>query len=384
MIKGKTTSLLHSPSSTPMIGRPLGMNIPLTSTWVLPLDGSPDPEHDYGRCGSESMRALEEKIGLLDGAKYCTVFGSGIAALNAIIMSLNKDAIVLAEQNIYGNSIRMLQQFTRWGLKVFYTDFTSLEGLNKIEELSPQLILIESPTNPLAKIIDISAVKARATKVGATLTVDNTWATALNQLPLDLGADLVLLSLTKFYNGHSTAMGGAVTTNDKTWADKLYFNRKTFGLQQGIIETAVTLQGIHTMSLRLSQASCNALRLAHKLEQTPKVDRVLYPALPSHPQHTLAMRQMTNGGTLVVINIDSVGTMKEIDIVIDRLAKFFYYSHSFGSTKSQLCHPARMSHAHLTNEERLKVGITDGLLRLSIGIEDYDDIEEAVLAAFDG
>jgi cystathionine beta-lyase/cystathionine gamma-synthase len=362
------------------VGEPTGISLPISSSWILPESGDGGLEQDYGRVGTSLMSRLEEQVGALDRAKYCTVFASGISALNALVHSLEENKLIIAEKVTYGCTMRMLSSWERFGVRSLYLDLTEEENIQRIRTEAPALVMIESPTNPLLKILDIGRIAQVTHDCGGILSVDNSFASSFNQRPLELGADYSVTSLTKYHNGHSTGMVGAVCTNNPLLADSLYFQRKAIGLQPGALECSMTVQGIQTLGLRMERVASNALAVAQFLEKHPVVRSVLYPFLPSHPQYELARRQMRTGSGVVVTDVDL--PLSKIDKFVTALSAVFVRAHSIGAVKSQISIPARMSHASVPREQRLAAGITDGLVRLSIGIEEPEDLLGALDYAF--
>ena len=282
----------------------------------------------------------------------------------------------MAEENIYGCTYRLFEQvFAKFGVKVEYFDLTVQNNIDLISEIQPELVWIESPTNPLLKIIDIEAV-AKATHVaGAALVVDNTFASSYLQRPLELGADLSLLSTTKYTNGHSDTLGGVVCSVDDEWGDKMVFAQKALGLQPSPFECWLIQRGLKTQGLRMMKHSSNALDVASFFEQEFPDATVRYPFLESHPQYQIAKNQMRGGSGVVTIDLGL--TLEETQNFLKRL-KLFAMAESLGGIESLSCHPASMTHASVPKEVRESVGITDSLFRLSVGIENQEDLIEDI------
>ena len=331
---------------------------------------------DYTRSGNPNFRNLERVISDLEGAKRGTVFASGVSAITAIVSTLSSGAKIVAEENIYGCTYRLFEQvFAKFGVKVEYFDLTVQNNIDLISEIQPELVWIESPTNPLLKIIDIEAV-AKATHVaGAALVVDNTFASSYLQRPLELGADLSLLSTTKYTNGHSDTLGGVVCSVDDEWGDKMVFAQKALGLQPSPFECWLIQRGLKTQGLRMMKHSSNALAVASFFEQEFPDATVRYPFLESHPQYQIAKNQMRGGSGVVTIDLGL--TLEETQNFLKRL-KLFAMAESLGGIESLSCHPASMTHASVPKEVRESVGITDSLFRLSVGIENQEDLIEDI------
>ncbi len=349
----------------------------LTSTFEY---GNPNG-FDYTRSGNPNFRLLDRTIASLEGGEYATCFGSGVSAITAVVSTLKSGDIVVAEENIYGCTFRLFAQvFAKFGVEIRYLNFTDPESLSAIAELKPALVWIESPTNPNLKILDITAVADAAHAAEAPLLVDNTFASSYLQRPLELGADLSLVSLTKYTNGHSDALVGAVCTRSEEWQEKMVFAQKALGLQPSPMDCWLTLRGAKTESLRMERHSENALRFATFLEDETDAVQVWYPFLPSHPQHEIAKRQMSGGSGIVTVDF---GRSLEETLRIVGSLRYFPKAESLGGVESLCCHPASMTHASVPRETREAVGITDSLVRFSVGIETVEDLIGDVKAALD-
>jgi cystathionine beta-lyase/cystathionine gamma-synthase len=369
---GIDTLAVHGLSDKAEVGKPSGITVPFSCSWVLPPSGDGGLSHDYGRVGTELTLRLEDQVSALEEGKFCVVFSSGITALNAVLLTLQQGDSVVCQSVCYGNTIRLLRAWEKFGIRTHFLDLTDSKSTNSIAQIRPALVMIESPSNPLLDIISIKKVSDTAHSVGAKVLVDNSCATSWNQKPLTLGADLSVVSLTKYYNGHSTGMGGAVIVNDQDLYDSLLISRKTFGLQPGSMECAFTIQGIQTLPIRMERIGNSALQIAKFLDEHPKISKVYYPYLSSHPQYNLALEQMRSGSG--VISIELSGTRDSIDTFTDNLAPLFSRAHSFGSVKSQVSVPAKMSHAAVDSDELANIGVSSNLIRLSIGLEDPFDL----------
>ncbi len=347
----------------------------LTSTFEY---GNPNG-FDYTRSGNPNFRLLDRTIASLEGAEHATSFGSGVSAITAIVSTLKSGDVVLAEENIYGCTFRLFAQvFAKFGVEVRYVDFTDPSSLEGIEGHAPTLVWIESPTNPNLKIIDIAAVADAAHAAGAALVVDNTFASSYLQRPIELGADLSLISLTKYTNGHSDALVGSVCTNSDEWQEKMIFAQKALGLQPSPMDCWLTLRGAKTEAIRMERHCSNALAFATFLEDETDAVTVRYPFLASHPQHELAKRQMAGGSGIVTVDFGR--SLEDTMKVVENLT-LFPKAESLGGIESLVCHPASMTHAAVPKETREAVGITDSLVRFSIGIETVEDLIEDVRQA---
>ncbi len=340
----------------------------LTSTFET---GNPDG-FDYTRSGNPNFRNLESTLASLEGGKHATVFASGVSAITAIVSTLKSGDVVLAEENIYGCTYRLFEQvFEKFGVSVEYLDFTEPANYEAITREKPVLVWIESPTNPLLKIIDIGAIAEVGHKAGGAVVVDNTFASSYLQRPLELGADLSLLSTTKYSSGHSDCLGGAVCTNDDAWQEKMVFAQKALGLQPSPFDSWLVSRGVKTEALRMERHCTNALALAEWLERESGAVWVRYPFLESHPQHALARKQMAGGSGIVSAEM---GLSLEATQQFLKEMRLFTQAESLGGIESLSCHPASMTHASVPRETREAVGITDSLVRFSAGIETAEDL----------
>jgi len=264
----------------------------LTSTFE---SGNPDG-FDYTRSGNPNFRLLQQSAASPEGAKFATCFASGVSAITAVVSTLKSGDIVLAEENVYGCTYRLFARvFAKFGIQTQYADLADPAAWRLIRELQPALVWLESPTNPLLKVVDIAGISSEARDASIPVLADNTFASPYLQRPLELGATLSLSSTTKYVNGHSDCLGGLVATNDADWQEKMIFAQKALGLQPSPFDAWLTARGQRTMALRMERHCANALELARWIEQHPRVRAVRYPFLPSHPQHALARRQMKAG-----------------------------------------------------------------------------------------
>jgi cystathionine beta-lyase/cystathionine gamma-synthase len=347
----------------------------LTSTFAQNEPGQ-TRGYDYTRSGNPGFDRLGATLAHLEKAEFATVFGSGMAAATAVISTLSSGDHVVAEENIYGCTYRIYDQvFKKFGITIGYVDLSDPANFPEIGKQNPVLVWIESPTNPLLKIIDIEAVSNAAHEAGTELLVDNTFASPYLQNPLALGADLSLSSTTKYINGHSDCLGGVVCTNSKDWNEKMVFAQKAVGLNPSPFDCWLISRGIKTLGIRMEKHSGNALKVASFLENLDCTTTVRYPFLPSHPQHGLAKRQM-RGGSGIVTAVFNLSLEQVIELISS--LKLFSLAESLGGIESLICHPASMTHASIPKAEREAVGITDGLVRFSVGIEDAGDLIEDI------
>lgn len=337
--------------------------------------------YDYTRSGNPNFTRLGETLASLESAQYATLFASGMSAVTAVLSTLKSGDKILAEENIYGCTYRILDKvFEKYGLSVEYVDFSREENFDLIETLKPTLVWIESPTNPLLKVIDIAALSNRCQQTGIPLVVDNTFASPYFQKPIELGATLSLSSATKYINGHSDCLGGVVCTNDEAWQEKMIFAQKAIGLQPSPFDCWLIQRGVKTLAVRMRQHAANAMAVAEFLEQRTETRFVRYPFLKSHPQVEVAKKQMT-GGSGIVTAVFDLNLEQTVKLVSNM--KLFRLAESLGGVESLICHPASMTHASVPRAQREKVGITDGLVRFSVGIEDQLDLIEDIQSALE-
>lgn len=326
--------------------------------------------YDYTRSGNPNFSNLEKTLASLEEANYATVFGSGVAAITAVVSTLKSGDLVLAEENLYGCTFRLFDKvFEKFGVRVEYYDFALPETYPLIIEKRPQMVWLESPTNPLLKVLDLEAISKYCEET--TLVVDNTFASSYYQKPLLHGADLSLSSTTKYINGHSDCLGGVVCTNDPQWQEKMIFSQKALGLNPAPFDSWLISRGVKTLSLRMKAHEDNALRLTAFLEQDPGIKWVRYPYAPSHPQYALAKKQMSGGSGMVSADL---GLSAEATKVFLRSLKLFTLAESLGGIESLVCHPASMTHQSVPKDVREALGITDALVRFSVGIESATDL----------
>lgn len=341
-----------------------------TSTYTQSAVG----EHkgfDYSRTINPTRLALEKQLASLEGGAHGYAFASGMAATSAVLNLLSQGDHAVVTDDLYGGTFRLLSRvLVRYGISVTYVDMSDIEAVRAAIRPNTQLFWVETPTNPLLKLIDIAAIAAL--KTGEQIVaVDNTFATPYFQQPLALGADVVVHSTTKYIGGHSDVVGGVAITNDDAIADVIKFHQNAVGGVPGPNDAWLTMRGAKTLALRMQAHASNAQAVAEFLEAHPEVERVYYPGLRSHPQHELAKRQMSGFGGMVSFTLK--GPQQRALEFAKRL-RYFSLAESLGGVESLICHPARMTHGSIPKEDRERRGITDGLLRLSVGIEDVDDL----------
>ncbi len=355
--------------------------ISVASTFVQAAPGEWG-EFDYSRSGSPSRANLERTLASLEGGAGALAFSSGMAATHTATMLLSAGEHVVAGSDIYGGTYRLLHKIlNRANIEVTLCPTTDIDQLAQSIRPNTKLVWMESPGNPLMSISDIAAVAEVAHRAGALLAVDNTFATPVLTRPIELGADLVMHSATKYLGGHSDALGGVLVSATRELHDRLYFIQNATGAVMGALETFLIARGIKTLELRVREQCRTAQRLAEMLASHPAVRRVLYPGLPEHPGHDLAARQM-DGGFGAMLSFEVEGDFERTKRVAAS-TKLFQLAVSLGAVESLIEHPASMSHASYDAAARAAFGITDGLIRLSVGLEDYDDLEQDLRQALE-
>jgi cystathionine beta-lyase/cystathionine gamma-synthase len=336
--------------------------------------------YDYSRTVNPTRTALEQQLAALDDAAYCSAFASGMAATSAVLNLLSAGDHVVVGDDLYGGTYRLFSKvLTRYGLSFTYVDMTDLAAVRAAVRPETKLFWLETPTNPLLKLADIAAIAALR-RPSQVVAVDNTFATPYLQSPLALGADFAVYSTTKYIGGHSDAIGGAVASNDAALAEVVKFHQNAVGGVPGPLDAWLVMRGAKTLALRMREHSRNAQEVAEFLAGRDDVAAVHYPGLFSHPQHELAKRQMRGFGGMVSFTLR--GPESRV-YAFARATKLFSLAESLGGVESLLCHPARMTHGSIPKEERDRRGVTEGLLRLSVGIEDPEDLVEDLRAALD-
>src|SRR5215469_270066 len=328
---------------------------------------------EYSRTGNPTRAALETCLASLENARYGLAFGSGMAATAAVLSLLRPGDHVVAGDDLYGGTYRILEQvFRPTGIAVDYVPAREVDAYRAALRPETKLIWVETPTNPLLSLVDIAAVAEIARANDVRLVVDNTFATPYLQRPLDLGAHVVVHSTTKYINGHSDVIGGAVLTSDEQAYAAIKFYQNAAGGVPSPFDSWLVLRGVKTLAVRMRQHCENAQRVAEFLSQESQVKTVYYPGLPDHPDHELAARQMSGfGGGVVSFAFD--GTREDVDTFV-RSLRVFALAESLGGVESLCCHPSSMTHGSIPREERERRGVTDTLLRLSVGIEDVEDL----------
>ena len=341
-----------------------------TSTFVQEALGK-HKGYEYARTSNPTRAALERNLAALERARFGFAFASGMAAINALMTLFKAGDHIVAGHNLYGGSFRLFDRVLRdFGLVFSYANTCRLEEVESAFRPNTRLLFIETPTNPIMEITDIAAAAAVAHRHGALLAVDNTFMSPYFQRPLELGADVVVHSTTKYLNGHSDGVGGAVMLNGVGLADRLRFLQNAAGAILGPFDSWLVLRGVKTLAVRMERHNHNGLAVAQYLAQHPKVRKVYYPGLPSHPQHELARKQMSGFGGMIAFE---TGALENARTVLNSV-RLCALAESLGGVETLISHPATMTHASVPAEERQRIGITDGLVRISVGIEDVEDL----------
>lgn len=345
--------------------------IVLSSTFAQPEPGKP-LRYDYSRSGNPTREALEECLAALEGGKFGFAFASGCAAATTLLHTLKPGDHVVCGDDVYGGTYRLFARVLEpFNVQTSFVDLRDEAALRAAIRAETRMIWLETPTNPMLRLADIQVVSKVAKERGLRLVVDNTFASPILQSPLGLGADVVLHSTTKYINGHSDVVGGALITSDAELGQRLRFLQNAIGAVPSPMDCYLVLRGIKTLPLRMQRHVESATELARRLEQHPRVARVHYPGLPSHPQHELALRQMRGGGGIVTLEI--AGGLATSSAFLKAL-RYFALAESLGGVESLAEHPAIMTHASIPEAVRRASGITDGLVRLSVGIEHVEDL----------
>ena len=351
----------------------------MTSTYAQKVPGETKQgtqgAYEYARSGNPTRTVLENVLAAMDEGQHGFVFASGMAALSTMVMALlsSGDHVILGD-DVYGGTFRLVDKvFNRFDITTTQVDMTDSNAIENAIQSNTKMVVIETPTNPLLKLADIEAISKITKKHDIISVVDNTFTTSVIQKPLKHNADIVLYSTTKYINGHSDVVGGALVLNNQDYADKIALNRKTIGGTADTFASWLVLRGLKTLPLRMERQSQSALALAQFLESHKNVENVIYPGLPSHPQHDLAKNQMKDYGGMITMRIK--GNKDTVQTFLNKI-KYFILAESLGSVESLIEIPAVMTHASLTPEAREDLGITDTLIRMSVGIEDIDDLKD--------
>jgi cystathionine gamma-lyase/cystathionine beta-lyase/cystathionine gamma-lyase/homocysteine desulfhydrase len=341
-----------------------------TSTFVQEELGK-HKGYEYARTANPTRAALERNLAALEHGRFGLAFASGMAAINAVMTLFKAGDHIVAGHNLYGGTFRLFERVLRdSGLSFSYANTCRLEEVERSFTPTTRMLYIETPTNPVMEITDIAAAAKRAHEHKVLLAVDNTFMSPYFQHPLELGADIVIHSTTKYLNGHSDGVGGAVILNDADLAARLKFIQNAAGAILGPFDSWLVLRGVKTLAVRMERHNSNGLAVARHLAGHPKVKKVYYPGLPSHPQYELAKKQMTGFGGMLAFE---TGSLENARAVL-KSVRLCSLAESLGGVETLISHPATMTHASVPPEERQRLGITDGLVRISVGIEDVEDL----------
>jgi len=367
---------VHPDSATGAIMTPIYQ----TSTYVQEEIGV-HKGFEYSRTGNPTRAALENNLAALESGKYGACFGSGLAAIDCVIKMLNPGDEVISTNDLYGGSYRIFKTiFQKYGINFHFVNMLDQNNIKNKINANTKLIWIETPTNPMMNIIDIKAVVSMAKESNIKVAVDNTFATPYLQRPLELGADIVMHSVTKYLGGHSDVVMGALITNDDAIAEEMYRIQNSSGAVCGPMDSFLVLRGIKTLHLRVQRHCENGEKIAHFLADHPLVDKVYWPGFESHPNHHIAKDQMSGFGGMISFTLK--GDDMELAKAIVSKTKIFTLAESLGGVESLIGHPSTMTHASIPREERIKSGVLDSLIRLSVGVEDASDLIEDLKEAF--
>jgi len=349
------------------------LSVPIYPTSAFAMNGIDEPrgDYEYSRVSNPTRTALESSLASLERGAACSVFASGMAAIDAFSQAVHTGEHILCGDNFYGGAMRLfLKLLPQRGVELSYVDMTDLAAVEAAIQPNTRFLYIESPTNPLMQVLDVAALAELAHSRGCELAIDNTFATPYNQNPIVLGADVVLHSTTKYINGHSDSMGGAVISAELAKHQRFSFVQKAAGAILSPFECWLTLRGVKTLALRMQRHEENGRIVADFLSHDKRIDQLRYPGLINHPQHDLAKRQMRGFGGMMSFE---TGSRAKADAILRR-CKLFAIGSSLGAVESLIAHPATMSHGFMSPSKKREIGISDGLVRISVGVEDVEDI----------
>ena len=368
---GFGTNAIHAGQSPDPTTGAITTPVYMTSTYVQEAP-SVNKGYDYSRSHNPTRTALEGNLAALEGANHGLCFASGMAAIHCVLNLLKSGDHVIAGNDLYGGTYRLLQTlYTKFGLKTTFVDMTDQKQLEAAFQSNTKLVMLETPTNPLLRCCDLEAIAGIAKKKGVLTMADNTFATPYLQTPIALGCDIVAHSTTKYLGGHSDVVGGALLSNDRELHEQLMHFQNTCGGTPGPMDAFLVLRGTKTLHVRMDRHCENAMRVAEHLSAHDKVARVIYPGLESHPQHELVKRQMRKGGGMVSVELKASDEQAK---QVCSSFEVFSLAESLGGVESLVDHPASMTHASIPAAERRAAGLEDGLIRLSVGVEDGDDL----------
>jgi cystathionine beta-lyase/cystathionine gamma-synthase len=375
---GFSTKAIHAGQFPDPLSGAVMTPVYLTSTYVQQELGV-NKGYEYSRVSNPTRTALEGNIAALENGKFGMAFGSGMAAIDAIFRLLRPGDHVVVSHNVYGGTYRIAKMvLEEFGMKFDFVDTTDLKLVKGAIKKETKMIFIETPTNPTMEITDLNAIAKIAKQHKLISVCDNTFATPYLQNPLNNGFDLVVHSLTKYLNGHSDMIGGFVITNNSTFAERLKFFQKAVGGILSPFDSWLCLRGTKTLAVRMERHAASAMQIATWLSKNKKVLKVYYPGLPTHPQHALAKKQMKNFGGMIAFDLGSLGAAKKFLKRVELCA----LAESLGGVETLISHPASMTHASIPPAQRRKIGVTDGLVRISVGLEDVEDLIADLQRAF--
>ena len=377
---GFSTDCIHAGQEPePQTG---AVTIPIyqTSTYVQPELGR-HKGYEYARTKNPTRSALEANLAALERGKHGHCFASGMSATDTVFRLLKSGDHVVAGENMYGGSYRLFSRvLEKYGLQFSYVDTSDVEAVKRALQPNTRIVFLETPTNPMMTVTDIAACAEVAHRQGALVVVDNTFCSPYIQRPIELGADIVVHSTTKFLNGHSDSVGGVVVSNTDEIGEQIGFLQNAVGAILSPFDSWLVLRGVKTLAVRMKAHEANGMALASYLENHPKVQKVYYPGLPDHPQHELAKRQMNGFGSMISFELGSYDNAKKF---LDRV-RLCSLAESLGGVETLISHPETMTHASVPIETRQRLGITPGLVRISAGIEDLEDLRGDLENAFEG
>jgi cystathionine beta-lyase/cystathionine gamma-synthase len=368
--QGFATQAIHTGQEPDPLTGAISVPIYPTSTYVQEEIGK-NKGYEYARVSNPTRDRLETNLAALEGGTASCVFASGMAAINAVATMLKAGDHVVAGHNLYGGTPRLFDQvLVNFGLTFTYVDTSEAGNVERALQKNTRLLFLETPTNPLMELCDLRAISELSHRHGVEVVVDNTFMSPYFQRPIEIGADMVVHSTTKFLNGHSDGLGGVVVCTKPEQAEKLAFLQKCAGAILSPFECWLILRGVKTLAVRMLQHDSNGRKVADYLSKHKKVQKVFYPGLPDHPQHELAKRQMSGFGSMIAFETGSLANANKML----RKVRICSLAESLGGVETLISHPATMTHAGIGEEGRRKIGITDGMVRISVGIEDVDDI----------
>lgn len=377
---GFSTDCIHAGQEPEPVTGAVSVPIFQTSTYVQPRLGE-HKGYEYARTKNPTRSALEANLAALERGKHAHCFASGMSATDTIFRMLKSGDHVVAAENMYGGSYRLFSKvYEKFGLQFTYVDTSNLDAVRGAIQPDTKILFLETPTNPMMTISDIAGCSAIAHEKGVLVVVDNTFCSPYLQRPIELGADLVIHSTTKFLNGHSDSVGGVVISNSDEIAEQIGFLQNAVGAILSPFDSWLVLRGVKTLAVRMKRHEENGMAMANYLANHPKVKKVNYPGLPEHPQHELAKRQMNGFGALISFEL---GSLENAAAFLNRV-RLCSLGESLGGVETLISHPESMTHASVPIETRKRLGISPGLVRISVGIEEVEDLIADVENAFDG